>query len=545
MKNWINKAVFYHIYPLGLCGAPRFHEETITHSITKVLDWIPHLKQMQINALYLGPVFESYEHGYDTSDYRMLDRRLGDNEDFKRVCDALHEEGIHIVLDGVFNHVGREFFAFKDILKNRENSKYLNWFVNVRFDQNNPYNDGFNYDTWQGYHNLIKLNLKNEEVVQYLLESVGMWMDDFHVNGLRLDAADCIDLEFFHRLKGYCKGKDESFWLMGEIIHGDYTVWANNDTLDSVTNYECYKGLYSSHNDKNYFEIGHSLNRQFAKGGIYEHLHLYNFVDNHDVNRLASTLKDKIDLVNVYALLYTMPGIPSVYYGSEWAMEGKKHDGSDADIRPSIEIEKMKDIPLTKHIAKLGSIRQQYPVLFDGAYESISLKNVQFVFKRYNEEMSLTIVLNVADTDCEVDIASQGMDLFDVLEDTSYPCIKDNVRICVKAKSSCILIEKQSVTPPKTLIQKEDKKTLIVEKPLQKPLVVEINEDLPLGRYEHFKGKHYAVLYVGYHSETLEKYVVYRQLYGEGSVWVRPLSMFKENVEVDGKQVPRFRYIKE
>ena len=140
-----------------------------------------------------------------------------------------------------------------------------------------------------------------------------MWVETFDIDGLRLDAADCIDKEFFKQLKVYTQGLKKDFWLMGEIIHGDYKMWANPDMMHSVTNYECWKGIYSSHNDKNYFEIAHSLRRQFAKGGIYENLRLYNFLDNHDVNRIASLLKNPADLENAYTMLFCMPGIPSVY----------------------------------------------------------------------------------------------------------------------------------------------------------------------------------------------------------------------------------------
>lgn len=554
MENWIEDAVFYQIYPLGFCGAPRFHQEEITHSITKIMDWIPHLKKLNVNALYLGPVFESYEHGYDTSDYRMVDHRLGDNSDFKKVCDALHDAGIHIVLDGVFNHTGRYFWAFQDVQKNREASPYCDWFSNLRFDCDNTMHDGFCYDTWQGYHNLVKLNLRNEDVISYLLDSISMWIDEYHIDGLRLDAADVMDRDFFRRLKTFTHSKNENFWLMGEIIHGNYTVWANNEMLDSVTNYECYKGLYSSHNDHNYFEIGHSLNRQFGKGGIYEYLRLYNFVDNHDVNRLASTLKDKADLINIYTLLYTMPGIPSLYYGSEWALEGIKHDGSDADIRPCLAIEDYSDIPLTKHIARLGGLRHQRKVLYYGSYESILLKNEQFVFLRRHEQELIYVALNVSDEDVICNFDCDAASLYDLLHEDVVPVKDGKAILTLPAKDALIMVacetpaeeaegEKESVQT----LEKEMKEPHITPpQPKEEHMELPVHETaIPIGRYEHFKGNHYTVLYIATHSETLESYVVYRQLYGDEGVWVRPLSMFCETVEQDGKKIPRFRYIGE
>lgn len=562
MCNWVKEASFYHIYPLGFCGAPQIHQEEISHRITKIIDWIPHMKKMHMNAIYLGPIFASYEHGYDTSDYRMIDHRLGDNEDFKKVCDALHEAGIRIVLDGVFNHVGRYFWAFLDVKEKREGSPYANWFQNINFHASSPLGDDFTYETWQGYYNLVKLNLRNEEVVQYLLDSVAMWMDEFHIDGLRLDAADCIDKDFFRRLKVFTKQKNPDFWLMGEIIHGDYNMWANPEMLDSVTNYECYKGLYSSHNTKNYFEIAYSLNRQFGNRGIYKNLTLYNFVDNHDVNRLASTLLNQKDLLNVYTLLYTMPGVPSIYYGSEYALKGTKHDGSDADIRPCLDIDHIPDPneELFAHICKLGEIYETATPLKTGSYEQILIRNEQYVFQRKNEHETVYVALNVSDEPYMVSFPVTESNLLDVVHEDSYVC-EGCCEITLQPHDSVILIknsdgntltkpkqkEKKPVMKKQSIVKLEEQEileqtTTKKEEIQQKPILKQPETILP-GRYRHFKGKDYAVLYIAKHSETLEEYVVYRQLYDAGDVWIRPLAMFKEMVEVDGEIIPRFQYL--
>ncbi|MCH4284700.1 DUF1653 domain-containing protein [Absiella sp. AM54-8XD] len=554
MNNWTKDAVFYHIYPLGFCGCEQYHQESINHRILKLKEWIPHLVDMHINAVYLGPVFESYEHGYDTSDYRMIDHRLGTNEDFKEVCDALHEAGIRIVLDGVFNHVGRRFWAFLDVIEKGQASCYCSWFHNLNFYGQSPCGDPFTYDAWEGHYNLVKLNLRNEEVVSYLLESIAMWMDEFHIDGLRLDAADCIDQDFFRRLKQFCKEKAPDFWLMGEIIHGDYNRWANDEMLDSVTNYECYKGLYSSHNEKNYFEIAYSLNRQFGNGGIYRNLNLYNFVDNHDVNRLASTLKDSNDLKNVYTMLYTMPGIPSIYYGSEWAVKGTKHDGSDADIRPCLPLEDPSyDEELCEHIAMLGKIYGELSALRYGAYEQLVVRNEQFAFMRKDEKTHVVVAFNVSDDTFTMELPCAAFAYKDMCKDVVYLAKDNHIELDMEPKSAYILIP--CADNEKGVVKKMPKKIIKEEAPEQEvmPLPETKEEqaivlpviDMPItpGVYEHFKGKHYTVLYVAKHSETLESYVVYRQLYGNGEVWIRPLDMFLKDVEVDGKIVPRFKYI--
>lgn len=560
MKHWTTDAIFYQIYPLGFCGAPRFHQDAIEHRITKIKDWIPHLQKMKINALYLGPVFESFEHGYDTSDYQLVDHRLGNNEDFKDVCQALHDAGMKVVLDGVFNHVGRGFWAFKDVQKKGANSPYCGWFHNLNFGNRSPEGDAFSYAAWEGHFNLVKLNLQNEEVVQYLLQSIAMWMDEFHIDGLRLDAADCIDRNFFKRLKQFCMEKDEHFWLMGEIIHGDYNVWANTEMLDTVTNYECYKGLYSSHNEKNYFEIAYSLNRQFGNGGIYKNLNLYNFVDNHDVNRLASVVKDKTDLKNIYTMLYTIPGIPSIYYGSEWGLEGTKHDGSDADIRPELELASFADGALLQHICQLGNVRNELSPLSHGSYEQVLVRNEQFVFKRIEGSKEVYIFFNVSENPYECEISIPFKAVRDVLEDQVYLCNNHKLNITLKPKQAYILTESSCDEPntvttekhpntveasPAPLVEHKEEAicTHIKQKPQDAPLIKSETQTIRPGRYAHFKGKHYAVLYVAKHSETLEDYVVYRQLYGEEEVWVRPLCMFTEQVEVAGERIPRFQYV--
>lgn len=543
MTTWIDDAIFYHIYPLGFFGCEQYAQKEVNHRLPKLKEWIPHLQDLHINALYLGPIFSSYEHGYDTSDYRIIDPRLGTNDDFKDVCEALKQANIRIVLDGVFNHVGRDFWAFRDCLEKQDQSPYADWF-HIRFNEPSPWGDPFTYDTWEGHPNLVKLNLKNEAVVQYLLDSIALWMEEFQIDGLRLDAADCIDPQFFKRLKNFCKEKNPEFWLMAEIIHGDYNRWANEEMLDSVTNYECYKGLYSSHNEKNYFEIGYSFNRQFGNGGIYKNLRLYNFVDNHDVNRLASTLRHEEDLKNVYTMLYTMPGIPSIYYGSEFGIKGEKHNNSDADIRPYLADEKPDDTELTKYLKTLGAIYMSQNVLRQGSYQQMLLKNEQFVFTREDDLQILYAAFNVNDKAQEVSFPCKCECVIDLLTDECFSIKDGMLNMMIDAHSSRLLVptdkrvdivfdKQQKPHKGKTIHQKEE--------PLETIQVTDT--EIKMGRYRHFKGKEYTVLYIAKHSETLEDYVVYRQLYGNESVWIRPLSMFQEMVEHHGKQQPRFQYI--
>ncbi|MGG7196951.1 alpha-amylase family glycosyl hydrolase [Clostridium butyricum] len=443
MNLWIEDRVFYNIFTLGFCDVlepSRIYEEK--NRLIKIEEWIPHLKKMSINAIYFGPVFESSYHGYDTRDYLNIDKRLGTNEDFKDLCKKLHENDIKIVLDGVFNHVGREFWAFKDIQKNGRNSKYCSWFSGLNFDSRSPMGDDFNYESWNGCYDLVKLNLWNRDVVEYLLHAVEFWIDEFDIDGLRLDAADKIIFDFFKELKIFTEKKKDNFWLMGEIIHGDYNRWANKDSLDSVTNYECYKGIYSSHNDKNYFEIAYSLNRMFGDGGIYKDLCLYNFVDNHDVNRLASTLKVQEYLFNVYTILYTMPGVPSIYYGSEYGIKAVKGDKTDLPLRPSVdEIENYEDKnnELFDHIEKLGRIRAVSEALKNGNYEQVIIKNEQYVFSRTSKNDKIYIVLNLSDKESYLDFNISFEEGKDLLSDKDDIIKGGDVSIRVPAFSSKVI----------------------------------------------------------------------------------------------------------
>ena len=360
---WYDEAVFYHIYPLGLLGAPEYNDHSQQdHRLRELKSWIGHMKDSGFTALYLGPCFSSGSHGYDTADYRRVDERLGDNEDLKDLVRYCHEKGMRVILDGVFNHTGRGFFAFRDLKENRENSRFRNWYCNVNFWGNNEYNDGFSYDNWGGHNLLVKLNMWNQEVKNYLFDTVRFWITEFDIDGIRLDAADVLDFGFMRDLRGVCDAAKPDFWLMGEVIHGDYSRWANAGMLHSVTNYELHKGLFSGHNDHNYFEIAHSVKRLL--GIVGDKIRLYTFVDNHDVARIYSKLNNKAHLANVTMLLYTLPGIPSVYYGSEFGVEGNKEWGSDWNLRPCLELSDFdENADLPKLHKALGRLKAQFPAL--------------------------------------------------------------------------------------------------------------------------------------------------------------------------------------
>lgn len=401
---WYDEAVFYHIYPLGLTGAPRqnAYDEPV-HRLAALKPWIGHIKKLGFTALYIGPLFQSVGHGYETTDYRLLDNRLGTNEDLKDFVAACHDAGLKVIFDGVFNHTGRDFFAFKDIQTNRENSPYRDWYCNVNFWGDTEYHDGFSYENWGGYNLLVKLNQRNPAVRDFICDVIRFWVSEFEVDGIRLDAADVLDFDFMKALRRTADEVKPDFWLMGEVIHGDYSRWANENTLHSVTNYALHKALYSGHNDHNYFEIAHTVNRTISM--LPGHIRLYNFVDNHDVERISTKLMNKAHYMPVHILLYTLPGIPSVYYGSEFGIEGRKERYSDDSLRPIIDLEAHSDDyennSCTALIASLGKIHKEWRQdLVFGDYRQLCLTNQQYAFARG----SLIVAVNNSDGESWINV---------------------------------------------------------------------------------------------------------------------------------------------
>lgn len=441
---WYDEAVFYHIYPLGLTGAPKQNTyQEVEHRLNTLLPWIDHIKNIGCNALYIGPLFESVGHGYETTDYKKLDSRLGTNEDLKNFVSECHKAGIKVIFDGVFNHTGRDFFAFKDIKEKREASSYKDWYCNVNFYGNNEYNDGFSYDNWGGYNLLAKLNQHNPAVRDYICDVIRFWVNEFDVDGIRLDAADVLDFNYMQALRQVANEVKPDFWLMGEVIHGDYTRWVNEGTLHSVTNYTLHKALYSGHNDHNYFEIAHTVKRLQDMGG--NKLKLYNFVDNHDVERIYTKLNNKKHFVPVHILMYTLPGVPSIYYGSEFGIEGRKERFSDDSLRPALSYDEYKDAidtnEYTKLIAALGKLRQKLDIVSYGDFKELVLTNCQYAFSRNLNGKSVLVTVNNADNDANLSLpAGNGAEYVGVLSGVKVKANGGMLSVNVNANSGEIWV---------------------------------------------------------------------------------------------------------
>ncbi len=489
---WYDEAIFYHIYPLGMTDAPKINSYTASEQrLLSLIPWISHIRKIGCNALYIGPLFESVGHGYETTDYKKLDSRLGTNADLKHFVSECHKSGIRVVLDGVFNHTGRDFFAFRDLKANRESSPYKDWFCNVNFYGNNEYNDGFSYGNWGGYNLLVKLNQNNQQVRDYICDVIRFWVKEFDIDGIRLDAADVLDFGYMQTLRSVANEVKSDFWLMGEVIHGDYNRWVNEGTLHCVTNYHLHKALYSGHNDHNYFEIAHTVNRLNEMSRNHSNgLRLYNFVDNHDVERIHTKLINKRHFLPVHILLYTLSGIPSVYYGSEFGIEGKKIYGSDDSLRPALTYSEYKNSyetnPYTKIISALGKIRESLKALSYGDYKELFLTNKQYAFSRNFNGQSIIITVNNGDADFTMNLSASSYSVYNgALSGNKIEADNGRLILTVKANSGEIWIpddiDTAKINAVKTEIyfsEKEDTKpdpSINTEKsPISKAAVIPI-----------------------------------------------------------------------
>ena len=390
---WAYNETFYQIYPIGFCGAPVHNDGVTEHRILKIGEWAEYLGDLGIGSIILNPIFESDNHGYDTRDFRKIDCRLGTNEDFKEVCEKLHDNNVKIMLDGVFNHVGRGFWAFKDVQEKKWDSPYKDWF-HISFDGNSAYNDGFWYEGWEGHYELVKLNLDNPDVQHYLLDAVDYWIKCFDIDGLRLDVAYSLPRWFMAMLSDHCKSQKQDFFMLGEVLGDNAGYMYTEAKLDAITDYPSYKAFWSSFNSLNMFEYAHTLKRNAMD--MYRGRDLLTFVDNHDVNRISSTLTDERKLPLVFGLLMAVPGIPCVYYGSEWGIKGEKIQGvTDAPLRPELDAPAPND--LSDLVSKYIHMRRGHKALSMGDYKDLVLTNKQYVLERNYEGEKIVVALNIDD----------------------------------------------------------------------------------------------------------------------------------------------------
>ena len=330
---WAEHAIWWQVYPLGFTGAERAAlpaGEAIRHRLRHLIGWLDYAVELGCSGLLLGPVFASETHGYDTVDHFRIDPRLGDDDDFDALVDAASARGLRIALDGVFNHVGRTFPAFaaaESAARGGPGTPASGWFK--RDSQSGQ------FSVFEGHHQLVELNHAEPAVADYVTEVMRHWLRR-GAAGWRLDAAYTVPPQFWARVLPAVREAFPGAWFLGEMIHGDYAAYAEQGTLDSVTQYETWKAIWSSLNERNFFELNHALSRHnaFCDAGLLPQT----FIGNHDVTRLASVLNDPRHLGHAVAVLMCVAGVPSIYYGDEQGFHGVKEHraGGDDEIRPAL-----------------------------------------------------------------------------------------------------------------------------------------------------------------------------------------------------------------
>jgi cyclomaltodextrinase / maltogenic alpha-amylase / neopullulanase len=410
MSDWIRHALWWQVYPLGFTGAEKTalpDDAAAVPRLRQVEAWLPHLLELGCNGLALGPVFASETHGYDTVDHFTVDRRLGTDDDLQHLLDACHSHGIRVLLDGVFNHVGRGFPRFRQLLDQGPDSPAAAWF-HVNPDPGAP--DGFGYRDFEGHRGLVTLNHDDDEVADHVVRVMTHWCDR-GVDAWRLDAAYAVPPAFWRRVLPQVRDAHPDVWVVGEVIHGDYAGYVEASGIDSVTQYELWKAVWSSLNDRNLFELAHAMRRhaEMVRSFLPQ-----TFVGNHDVTRIASRLTDPRHVPLALALLFTLPGIPTVYYGDELGLEGVKEDreGGDDAVRPAFPPapgpDDDDDSGLRALHQRLIGVRRRHPWLVDAElHEPDQLTNDVLAFRLSAREQEIGVVLNVGDTPTEADLCGQ------------------------------------------------------------------------------------------------------------------------------------------
>lgn len=401
MGTWIEDTVWWHIYPLGFLGAEKealaLHSEPIPR-FRSLEPWLKYLLELGCNGLLLAPIFSSATHGYDTTDFFKIDPRLGSDEDFQWLVDSCRSFSIRLVLDGVFNHVGRHFGPFQDVKYHRQGSRYANWF---HIDWNNGYNeDGFSYKNFEGHHQLVTLNHDNPEVVDYAVQVMTHWLNR-GISGWRLDAAYAVPQHFWRQALPRVMQQYPDAWILGEVIHGDYANIASQTALHSITQYELWKAIWSALNDHNFFELSHALTRhnQFLST-LLPNI----FLGNHDVTRIASQLKEPKHLDLALCVLTTIPGIPSIYAGDEQAFRGHKEHrpGGDDEIRPAFPSDPSGFLPegwttFAKYQTMIR-FRRNNSWIGHGRTKVLTLSNMFLVYEVTADQRKIVVALNCGET---------------------------------------------------------------------------------------------------------------------------------------------------
>ena len=411
--SWTKDAIIYNIFPDSFATGKRYISEVATENefagvtskgklggtLRGIIENVDYLKELGVNAIYINPIFAAGEyHKYDLIDYFHIDPCFGTNEDFRELVDTFHQNGIKVIIDGVFNHCGWKFFAFEDVVQNGEKSKYKDWFYRLEFPVVRP-DDYETYPTYEcfGYERMMpKLNTANPEVEEYFCKVGRYWVEEFHTDGWRIDVASEVNDAFWRRFYREVKSVNPEAVLIGEIWESA-NHWLDGTIFDSAMNYDFRK------HSKRFFgeqsidaqEFNNrvtDMRMRYRSQTVYAQL---NVLDSHDVSRFLSLCendKKRYRLAVIFQM--TFMGMPSIFYGDELGLSGIE----EADYRQAMKWGK--EDTLFSFFQNVIRIRKQEETLRSGKYRTVLAKagSRLYAYERYLENESIRIILNMNDT---------------------------------------------------------------------------------------------------------------------------------------------------
>jgi len=397
VNSWIQHAVWWHVYPLGFVGAEREAGTCVgvVHRLDHLVRWLDYVVELGASGILLGPIFASSTHGYDTTDHFRIDGRLGDDADFDAFVEAARRRGLRIILDGVFNHMGRQSPRFQRAVAGGPQSSEASWFrLTWPADGKEP-----DCATFEGHHQLVTLNHDEPAVADYVIRVMNHWLDR-GADGWRLDAAYAVPRQFWNRVLPAVRTRHADAYIFGEVIHGDYASFVDEIGVDAVTQYELWKAIWSALNDRNFHELAWALARHNAMIGRFVP---QTFIGNHDVTRIASQLLDERHIAHALVILMTCGGTPSIYAGDEQAFRGikERRAGGDDAIRPAFPAAPAELAPFgwptyRLHQELIG-LRRRHPWLVRAKTRMVEIRNTDLVFEAFDEGNRLWVALNLAD----------------------------------------------------------------------------------------------------------------------------------------------------
>jgi glycosidase len=358
----------------------------------------------------LGPIFASRTHGYDTTDHYRIDSRLGDDTDFDYLIEQAHGRGLLVLLDGVFNHVGVDFPRYHQAL---EDDSAAGWFRGDRGA----------FHTFEGHPELVTLDHNNPEVADYTVDVLDHWIRR-GADGWRLDAAYAVPQQFWADVVPRVHARHPQAWFVGELIHGDYAAAVAETGLDSVTQYELWKAIWSSLNDANFYELDWTLQRHNT---FLESFAPLTFIGNHDVTRIASRLDHPDHLAQALVILMTVGGVPSIYAGDEFGYRGIKEEraGGDDAIRPEFDSPPSQLDARGAEIYELHryliGLRRRHPWLHAAFITALLLDNRHYIYRTHHDDEALIVALNVDDAPLPVVLPDLGTASAQVVAGTAAP----------------------------------------------------------------------------------------------------------------------------